>query len=603
MKKKTLKKSQQSRKKKGGAPTEIFATAIFGEKPGPFVPENISRAIDTGKEKGLIAKYEERKTNAEKDYETINENYEKEEDRIRNESFSAVAWFIARMPIFYQIYQLGKSTVKGIIIIFYSIGSFFAGLVMRSGSMMRRITDIFTKDRGSVLKAVIFILFIILIVFFVLAATSPRAKKDPYAFLSKFPLVNSMQNQGIFAQGATYFNDIIDNNIRAQITGSWNSFHKFFGNDIIGNTITNMPRGTIQEGRNDGLIHLKKAGQNETRVETIVEPKPKQFNINMNDYPEADYHKLPESIREKYLPSSSLNSTLTFVPKEVYNGLYNYTLEEGNPLLYSSSISSSYSSYYFKIIYDHCFDLKLNNQGVFNLLILNFFIHFEYSISKTNPPGDKDKYLNKIIITIFSSYKDNENFKSALRDIIQLYTAEYPDDFNKDYYNKYMLDTTYKDGLYTKDKNKFFKYYFELKEKNIEDEKYQKFLINIIIYSEYNDIYDTYAIIIKNMEDLFDEFKSFNIEQKKLYIKTFIDYYKGPLFFNARANINNIVLPYTDVKTSKGNVYQANDIDINDYLFSDGDNINSNVLYKKMFSYDGSKYIYPDEYIASKYLQ
>lgn len=83
-----------------------------------------------------------------------------------------------------------------------------------------------------------------------------------------------------------------------------------------------------------------------------------------------------------------------------------------------------------------------------------------------------------------------------------------------------------------------------------------------------------------------------NMNGNNRYIYKFNDAYFG-------TNVaNRVIFPlFADVDE---NYHIANDIPLDDFTFTDGDNINKHVLASKMFSYKDSRFVYPMDYINNK---
>ena len=73
MKKKSIKKSLKKTTIKGGE--EPYISAIIGNPPGKFVPDNIKEEVDLGHREAIIKKYEDKKKTADEKYRILNENY------------------------------------------------------------------------------------------------------------------------------------------------------------------------------------------------------------------------------------------------------------------------------------------------------------------------------------------------------------------------------------------------------------------------------------------------------------------------------------------------------------------------------------------------
>jgi hypothetical protein len=83
-----------------------------------------------------------------------------------------------------------------------------------------------------------------------------------------------------------------------------------------------------------------------------------------------------------------------------------------------------------------------------------------------------------------------------------------------------------------------------------------------------------------------------NMNGNNRYIYKFNDAHIGSVV------ANRVIFPlFADVDE---NYHIANDIPLDDFTFTDGDNINKDVLAAKMFSYKDDKFVYPMDYINNK---
>ena len=75
-------------------------------------------------------------------------------------------------------------------------------------------------------------------------------------------------------------------------------------------------RETIEEGRNDSILHIKYKNNNANTYSSL-KPNDVEWKINIEDYPNSDFFKLPEKIQDLYK-----NNNKIIIPTETENGRY-----------------------------------------------------------------------------------------------------------------------------------------------------------------------------------------------------------------------------------------------------------------------------------------
>lgn len=325
------KKTFINKNKKGGA---AFISNIIGDKTGYFIPENIPIEVEKGNKEAILTKYRLKKEDALDEYNKIKElkdNLDKEDNYWYNRNLKFYATiigpFLSKLInyigiIFNFLYKLLLKFGKLLSYIF----SEFKNIIW---SIKTIISDLI-HSRGVIIVFIVFIIIIITIISLlfggkfgqsnpifkdatnkVISFKTDIAPESPYGLLTK-------QLQQIFPVPDEYLQ---------QFNSFKNSFSKFFGKDNIKDDIDTENRKTITTGRYDGILHIKKDNENsDNYIYSIVKPKAILVSVNMDNYRNSDYNKLPTAIKnlEKY----NINNYKIYIPVNSNNIKYFYDIEK-----------------------------------------------------------------------------------------------------------------------------------------------------------------------------------------------------------------------------------------------------------------------------------
>lgn len=327
MRKKTF---TNKNKKKGGA---AFISNIIGDKTGYFIPENIPIEVEKGNKEAILNKYRLKKEDAEKEYLKIKElkdDLEKKDTEIaeRNLKFltTIVGPFLSKLINYIGIianflYKLGLKFAK----LVYQLFIEFKNLLW---SLKTIISDLI-HSRGIVILVVIIVIIVIVLVSLLfsgkLGQSNPIFKNATDKVIS-FKENNAPESPyGILSRQIQQIFPIPDEYLQ-QFNGFKNSFSKFFGKDNIKDDIDSEDRKTITTGRYDGILHVKKDNDSsDNYIYSIVKPKAVLVSINMNNYKNTDYNKLPTAIKtNKY----NIDNYNIYIPVNTENIKYSYDMQK-----------------------------------------------------------------------------------------------------------------------------------------------------------------------------------------------------------------------------------------------------------------------------------
>lgn len=302
---------------------------------GKYIPENIEQEVLSGRKTNLIDKYRRKKDIAEKQaietkqaYDERQKNLEIEEERnLQREIFhdKKTSENIKNAAVgFNWLFKILKS---GIYELYKFIKEAFFGVSKGFSEFIITLS----KSNSPVIKLICLAIIILAVIGLLFAAFG-------YASPNKFDFKNST-SMDIFTETklptmssyiSSGFTNIMPEKYRISFNSMYNNFQKAMGNDVIGNSIDNQLRETTNDGSWDDIYHLKKNNEDK-RVYSIIKPKdiPLNFDVNINDYPDIDYFKLPKYVREKIFdPNSSnlINIKPTVDPK---TGRYTYKFKYG----------------------------------------------------------------------------------------------------------------------------------------------------------------------------------------------------------------------------------------------------------------------------------
>lgn len=346
-------------------------------KKGIYIADDIDYNIRQGKKDDLIKKYEGYLNEANENIKRAKEEKERrdKDEELENEKsrLSQIKTELKRKANEFRFKQFQffmKLIQNFIVFIFTNIvrfGNIGFNLLKEAlkfltnvGSGFRKILDL---GEGVIIKTIVLILIIVAIFFGVSGFFNPNGNEINNA-------VSTNRNTSSFIQTSTspsYFSFLsknFDNLIPTQYKISFNSFRNNF-NKIVGNDLlakVGIEREEISNGRIDGIYHIKK--ENEDRVYTTL--KPKEIKINLMDiknYPNMDYHKLPDKVKELYATDNSIS-----IPVKVNdNGLFYYATDNiynsGDNEDIKTSLKSIDPNYLSPVIYiQNKNEFKLNKK-------------------------------------------------------------------------------------------------------------------------------------------------------------------------------------------------------------------------------------------------
>lgn len=299
---------------------------------GRYIPDNIEQAVLSGRKTELIDEYRRKKDIAEKQanetkqsYNERQKNLEIEEERgLEREKFQNKK-YSENIKIATGALNKTFNTFQSIISIIFN---FFKEAFFGVSKGISEFIITLSKSNSPVIKLICLAIIILAVIGLLFAAFG-------YASPNKFDFKNST-SMDIFTETklptmssyiSSGFTNIMPEKYRISFNSMYNNFQKAIGNDVIGNSIDNQLRETTNDGSWDDIYHLKKDGSN--YVFSIIKPDKITFDVNINDYPDSDYFKLPINVREKIFDPNGSNSIN--IPAEVdpKTGRYTYKFKKG----------------------------------------------------------------------------------------------------------------------------------------------------------------------------------------------------------------------------------------------------------------------------------
>jgi hypothetical protein len=311
-------------KKKGG---KSFLNYIVGNVPGPLIPDNIKQNISLGKKDELLNEYELMQKNAETNFNRSkdeNKEYNVEVDRNIERRYKFVRFIL--LPIIDYLTKFFKFLYDILKYLFRYVFKTGGSLYTEGKRFLASLGSIFTDKKGSLFTLIIFIIFVIILILIIFNFfNTNKSKRTDNTKNNLFKFDSSVRPQNVYNMLSEQVLNLIPEEYRYQFNGFRFTLNRVFGNDIISNDIDSINRENINTGRYDGIYHIKK--ENTNYVNSILEPKSAKFNININDYQNSDYFKLPKDLREKYFNTSS---NIITIPPEYNNNLGKYIYKISN---------------------------------------------------------------------------------------------------------------------------------------------------------------------------------------------------------------------------------------------------------------------------------
>ena len=420
--------------KKGGFTNPVRA--------GPTIPERLSK-YDTNSIQKLKETFEMNLTRAESDLNrqnSIKQNaistYMKQKKieetaAMNNNKSDIIKWTKIRDT---------ASGAKNIIFGFFAMMKYIITFIFSNIKFI--ITTIGTAGKGAIIKAVLAILFIVLII---LGATGVI-----YNTTGKISTVKETNDAGqaILNADDDLYNKMPENkNIFSMMFNSINNIIPYqykYKLNYISNSVTYLTTGKnqyedllkdrteITTGRSDNIFHINFSGDALPKEKTysIIEPKKVELNFNENLYYNSDYNKIDETIRNniKY-PDKCHISVIT----DNNTGKYILDLASSRINYYNNNIEiTTANKDLIKPIFKYANTSNLNLGVKFNNF--NNYLYTSYYDAKNNVgayatklinPNYKGPILRLTNATREEVYTENE-YKNGKK------TANFYNDFNTD---------------------------------------------------------------------------------------------------------------------------------------------------------------------------
>ena len=318
---KKIKKIKKPKKTKGGLFTSLG-------KDGSLIPENLKYEVKMKQDDSLIDEYKIRKENAESNYKLLDAKYKQKDKELNDEDKKQQA----RNEYYLRIQIFVVSIIKSILTAIFKVSQEFIR-ILQSGFkafylfaqlVFRTARDIFDIGKGVIPKTIVLILFILVCVGGTIGFFSNPSNASKFDFNNstnmnfyfKTPKPSFLSS---FSQTMVGF---VPQQYRYNFTAFKNSVNKSLGNDLIANHRNKYNREIIEEGRNDGILHIK---YNDDKANTYSSLKPNDLKwvIDIDKYPNSDFFKLPINIQKLY---KNANNELT-IPIKTENGRYVQKLE------------------------------------------------------------------------------------------------------------------------------------------------------------------------------------------------------------------------------------------------------------------------------------
>lgn len=299
---------------------------------GRFIPDNIEQAVISGRKTELIDKYRRKKDIAEKQaietkqaYDERQKNLEIEENRglkreILQNQKNGENIKIAAVG-FNWLFKNLKSLVS---IVFNFFKEAFFGVSKGISEFIITLS----KSNSPVIKLICLAIIILAVIGLLFAAFgSGSSNKFDFKNSTSMDIFTETKLPTMGSYISSGFTNMMPEKYRISFNSMYNNFQKAMGNDVIGNSIDNQLRETTNDGSWDDIYHLKKDGSN--YVYSIIKPGKITFDVNMNDYPDSDYFKLPINVRKKIFDPNGSNSINIPAKEDQKTGRYNFKFKDG----------------------------------------------------------------------------------------------------------------------------------------------------------------------------------------------------------------------------------------------------------------------------------
>jgi len=419
-------KKKSNIKKKGGS--SIIAN-IIGDKPGPFIPENLKLETEKGNKDVILNKYKIIKDDAEKDYIIKKDSFDKNEineiktsqrfitflSKIVGPSIYAFASFCSYL--FEKVLLKGWHYAKKFAVF---IKDCIVGFINSIGYIIKNLTT----ARGVLLVVIIFIILILIIISFFYGGSLPNPFSGNSIYKSTDGLIISYKDLQKDNPLYTLTNQIqsiipVPDEYINQLNKFKNDFYRFFGKDVINDNIDTTLRETITTGRYDGIYNISNDNDiNDKNIYSTIRPKNSiEINIDLNNNSNIDYHKLSSNLKTIYdinnynikIPLSNQNniyyydfSNAKYIDKTTHNEIK--SVNTGQYIIFNTSnindINTNTIKSYYKINEIPIEKFLFSNKDNLNKQILEtkLFNYDETSSGKyIYPTAYIDKILNNIV--------------------------------------------------------------------------------------------------------------------------------------------------------------------------------------------------------------
>ena len=302
-------------KSKGGLFTSLG-------KEGSFIPENLKYEVKMKQHQTLIDEYKIRKDDAEYNYNVLDAKYKQMDKELNDEDRKNQARSEYMLRVYNSIFNVIKSFLTAVFNVTQEgiklIQSGIKALFLFAQLLFKTIREFFDIGKGVIPKTIVLILIILACIGATIGFFSSPGNASKFDFNNstnmdfyfKTPKPSFLSS---FSQSLIGF---VPEQYRYNFTAFKNSVNKSLGNDLISKDRNKTNRETIEEGRNDSILHIKYKNNNANTYSSL-KPNDVEWKINIEDYPNSDFFKLPEKIQDLYK-----NNNKIIIPTETENGRY-----------------------------------------------------------------------------------------------------------------------------------------------------------------------------------------------------------------------------------------------------------------------------------------
>lgn len=301
---------------KGGQSIVEDVFRNYGVKQGPYITDDIKRNIELGKKKYLLNKYKNINEEAEiynkiakGEYNILQDTIDKKNDRLFK--YKKLA-YDTRIKIVNSVSKIVGSILSG-------IGSFFKSL----GTGVKNLGNI---GKGVIIKTIVLLILIALLIgalvwFF--KSNNPNNIFDYSNENTSMFFFKLDRPPSLFTDMFNQINNIIPDRYKVNFNIFKNNINRVIGNDLNG-----IKRETIDQGRYDGINHIK--FENDDKIISMMKPRDIKWNVNFDNYPNIDYNKLPNDVKTKIYDKKEA-FTLTATSTQLNNdtgSIFTYKMDD-----------------------------------------------------------------------------------------------------------------------------------------------------------------------------------------------------------------------------------------------------------------------------------